>query len=372
MSKRLVVCCDGTWCTANLPIPSNVPKIALAVAPVDSAGTEQRVFYHPGVGTRWFDRYTGAMFGVGVSQAIRDAYRYIVANFEPGDELFLFGFSRGAFTARSLAGFIRNCGVLRRENIDRVDEAYALYRSRSDTAHPRSFEAQLFRRAYSHETRIRFIGVWDTVGALGIPLTGLPLVDLINQQWRFHDTDLSSTVDGAFHALAIDEHTSLFRPTLWTTQKHAPAHQRVEQVWFAGCHSDVGGGFRDHGLSDIALAWMIERSREYGLAFNPDATVAGQASGVATALAPDPLGRLHNGPTGIFRLLPHRYVRPIGTTDEAHEYVASSAQERHRLLPDYAPPNLVSYLDRAARVVAALPTTPARLVRDLVAARSGS
>jgi uncharacterized protein (DUF2235 family) len=382
MSKRLVVCCDGTWETANVRELTNVAKIALAIAPEDPAGVEQRTYYQPGVGTRWFDRYTGAIFGLGVGQAVRDAYRYIVQNFEPGDELFLYGFSRGAFTARSLAGFIRNSGVLRREHIDRLDEAYALYRSRKDTAHPRSVEAQLFRRAYSHETRIRFIGVWDTVGALGIPLTGLPLVDLINDQWRFHDTDLSSTVDAAFHALAIDEHASLFRPTLWTPQQHAPEHQRVEQVWFAGSHGDVGGGLRGHGLSDVALAWMVERSREYGLAFSPEDAAASEKSGAeksgaegsdaATDISPNPFGLLQLCHTGIFGLLPQRYVRPLGAVDAAHEYLASTAQERHRYLPDYAPSNLVAYLERGAREVPVLPTTRARLVRGLVADRSGS
>jgi len=377
MSKRLVVCCDGTWETANVRDLTNVAKIALAIAPEDSAGVEQRTYYQPGVGTRWLDKYAGAIFGLGVSPDVRNAYRYIVQNFDPGDELFLYGFSRGAFTARSLAGFIRNSGVLRREHIDRLDDAYALYRNRNDAAHPRSVEARLFRRAYSHETRIRFIGVWDTVGALGIPLTGVPLVDLINDRSRFHDTDLSSTVDAAFHALAIDEHASLFRPTLWTSQKHAPEHQRVEQVWFAGSHSDVGGGIRGHGLSDVALAWMVERSREYGLAFSPDDAAASEKSGAAeygaaTDISPNPLGPLHTGHVGIFGLLPQRYVRPLGAVDAAHEYLASTAQERHRLLPDYAPPNLVAYLERGAREMAVLPTTRARPVTGLVAARSGS
>src|SRR6266540_1375162 len=214
MSKRLVLCCDGTWNTAEQKSPTNVTKLYNALAREDAAGNEQRPFYHVGVGVKPSERIRGGAFGFGLSRNVKDTYRFIVENFEPGDELFFFGFSRGAFTARSTAGFVRNSGILRRENIDRVDQAYALYRSRS--AHPRGEEAQLFRNSYSHETRIRFIGVWDTVGALGIPLSGLRLVNLVNRRWQFHDTELSSTVDAAFQALAIDEQRGPFRPAIWT------------------------------------------------------------------------------------------------------------------------------------------------------------
>jgi uncharacterized protein (DUF2235 family) len=176
----------------------------------------------PGVGTTRGERIRGGAFGFGLSRDIRDTYRFLVQNFEPGDELFFFGFSRGAFTARSTVGLIRNSGILGREHADRVDEAYALYRSRSSQTHPRSVEA-LFRRSYSHETRIRFIGVWDTVGALGVPLSGLRLLNLINRRWQFHHTDLSTTVDGAFQALAIDEKRGPFQPTIWAQQAHANA-----------------------------------------------------------------------------------------------------------------------------------------------------
>jgi uncharacterized protein (DUF2235 family) len=173
--------------------------------PQDDNGREQRTFYHRGVGTNRWERIRGGVFGAGLSRDVRDAYRFLVQNYEPGDELFFFGFSRGAFTARSTAGFVRNCGILRRSQASRVDDAYSLYRSRSSTTHPRGIEASLFRRSYSHETRIGFIGVWDTVGVLGIPLDGLRLVNLLNRRWQFHDTNLSTTVDAACQALAIDE-----------------------------------------------------------------------------------------------------------------------------------------------------------------------
>src|ERR1700709_315688 len=175
--KRLVICCDGTWNTPDETkggnaCPTNVTKLALAVADEDQGGVSQRLYYHRGVGTSRGERFTGGAFGYGLSRDVRSAYRFIVDTYVPGDELFFFGFSRGAFTARSTAGFLRNVGVLRPENAHRLDEAYALYRDRATG--PQDVESELFRRSYSYETssfstRIRFIGVWDTVGALGIP-----------------------------------------------------------------------------------------------------------------------------------------------------------------------------------------------------------
>jgi uncharacterized protein (DUF2235 family) len=170
--KRLVICCDGTWnrpdqAKDRRPCPTNVTKLAMALADQDADGTAQRLYYHPGVGTHEGERLLGGIFGLGLSSDVRSAYRFVVENYDPGDEIFLFGFSRGAFTARSTAGLIRNAGILRRENIARVDEAYAPYRDRA--FRPRALESTLFRRAWSPEPRIRFIGVYDTVGALGIP-----------------------------------------------------------------------------------------------------------------------------------------------------------------------------------------------------------
>jgi uncharacterized protein (DUF2235 family) len=365
MSKRLVVCCDGTWNTpdqrtAGKPSSTNVTKIALAVAPQDHTGREQRMFYHLGVGTSRWDRISGGAFGFGVSRDVRDAYRFLVENFEPGDQLFFFGFSRGAFTARSTAGFVRNCGILRRSQAHRVDEAYDLYRRRSSTTHPRGIQATLFRRSYSYETRIHFIGVWDTVGALGIPFNGLRLVNLLNRRSQFHDTDLSTTVDAAFQALAIDEKRGPFRPTLWTRQADAPTDQTVEQVWFAGVHCDVGGGYPEHELSDIPLLWMADRARLAGLAFSPDAFVHMPGGDVLlsdidgslrsrTCVDPDPLGHLHNSCKGFYRVI-RRYIRRPNVTDES-QYVSSSAVERNKDIASYRPPGLIAYLNGHPRLM---------------------
>jgi uncharacterized protein (DUF2235 family) len=348
MSKRLVLCCDGTWNTPDQqtggrPCPTNVTKLALAVADAGDDGKPQRVFYHRGVGTSRWERLRGGAFGFGLSRNVRDTYRFIVENFEPGDELFFFGFSRGAFTARSTAGLVRNAGILRRENTDRIDEAYALYRDR--TTHPRGTESQLFRRSYSHETRIRFIGVWDTVGALGIPLSGLRWVNAFNRRWRFHDTDLSTTVDAAFQALAIDEQRRPFEPAVWRQQDDAK-DQRLEQVWFTGVHCDVGGGYTDGALADIALLWMADRARSCGLGFQSDAfpsVAPAGATNEVVVVGPDAMGELHDSRTALYRLVPP-FVRPIGEKDPAHEYAASTAVVRQNKDSRYAPPGLVAYL----------------------------
>ncbi|MEV8615544.1 DUF2235 domain-containing protein [Amycolatopsis sp. NPDC051373] len=336
MPKRILICCDGTWDSADLadgsvPAPSNVTRLALATAPADEAGTEQRVFYQSGIGTTR-QRLIGGAFGIGLSRNVREVYTYLVHTYEPGDEIFFVGFSRGAYTVRSVAGFIRNCGLLRREHGGLVKRAYGLYRDRGDKSHPRNTEATLFRRTYSHEPRIRFIGVWDTVGALGVPLTGFWPIDVFNRRFQFHDTALSSTVDAAFQALSIDEHRKPFVPSIWAPPT-APGTKQIEQVWFAGCHSDVGGGGQtQRGLSDVPLRWLASHAALNGLALLPD-----------FPCEPDALGPTFPSRTGFYRLLPS-VTRGIGTTDPKHEFVASSALTRHKVAADYAPPNLVGYL----------------------------
>ncbi len=353
--KRLVICCDGTWNFADQKSPTNVTKVALAVAPTDDEGREQRVFYHRGVGTHRWDRIRGGAFGMGLSRGVCDAYRFLVQNYEPGDELFFFGFSRGAFTARSTVGLVRNAGILRKENMPLIKKAYALYRSRTDTKTPRGREATLFRRSCSYEPRIRFIGVWDTVGALGVPGKSV-LFARFNKHWTFHNTDLSTYVDAAYQALAIDEKRGPFEPSLWKVQQSAAANQEVEQVWFSGAHSDVGGGYPDHGLSDIPLLWMVDRATRAGLAFQEDAFIreAPPASGAdaedavrsCTRVMPDPSAELHESRKGIYRLM-RPFVRKPDFSDASHQKVSATAVQRRLNDPTYAPTNFVDYLHDA-------------------------
>jgi len=318
MPKRLIICCDGTWNKPDqqqdgVPTPTNVTKVALAAAPQDAAGNPQMVFYDKGVGTDWYSKLIGGAFGAGLSKNIQDAYRFLIANYEPNDFLYLFGFSRGAYTARSLAGLIRNSGLLRREFSGKVEDAYTLYRRRDDKSHPTDTEATLFRRSFCNEPRIHFLGVWDTVGALGIPLDG-PL-RFINKAWQFHDVKLSRSVDHAYHALAIDEKRKAFAPTLWEQQENAGA-QVLEQVWFAGVHSNVGGGYPKRGLSDLALLWMLRKAEACDLRFDLARIPVAIRPNADPAAPPTP-DLPENSQTLFYKILGFGdYHRPIGKYDD--------------------------------------------------------
>ena len=347
--KRLVLCCDGTWNRADQksgdePCPTNVVKLAYRVAKRDGAGVAQVVYYDHGVGTgNTLDRLTGGAFGGGLEDNIHDAYRFLVANYEEGDEIFLFGFSRGAFTARSIAGMVRNCGILRRESVRHYTDAIELYRD--DGRHPDHPFSVDFRGQHSvcgeDPVKIRFIGVWDTVGALGIPVRGLR--GLTRSKHQFHDTELSGSVQLAFHALAIDERRAPFAPTLWL-EKPKP-DQQVRQVWFAGVHSDIGGGYPRTGLSDIPLRWMLDNAARHG----------GLAISEIGDLDPQPLAEMHQSRKGIYRLTPG-HDRPIGlsvthqgrSTDEpdATQSVHDSVRDRWRQDPSYRPGRLRDYFRR--------------------------
>ncbi|CAG0978281.1 hypothetical protein MTYP_01612 [Methylophilaceae bacterium] len=340
--KRIVICCDGTWNSPDktdqgVPIHTNVVKVAQAVKPIAANGTRQNMYYDPGIGTsgafmrRAFDGATGT----GLSRNVQEAYKFLVASYEPGDELYFFGFSRGAFTVRSLAGLIRNCGILRRDAMHMLEKGYMLYRSRSKASHPREKESVLFRRTYavSDIVPIKFVGVWDTVGALGNPL----LVNgYLSQRQQFHDTALSSTVMNAFQALAIDEKRRHFQATLWN-QQPGVQHQRLEQNWFVGVHSNVGGGYASTGLSDIALRWMVEKAGDCELELDD------------IPANPNPLEKRQESRTGLYRLTPvlHRPIDlPAPDMGATCEKLHGSVLERYRADPDYRPENLEDYFRR--------------------------
>lgn len=353
--KNIVVLCDGTWNRADQRCPTNVEK--LRVAAVD--GPEQIVRYVPGVGTDpgVLDRFLGGAFGLGLSARVMEAYRFVVENYTDGDRIYLLGFSRGAYTARSTAGMIRNVGVLRPAFRDErtYRRAMAIYRDRrSADLRPDGDTAVAFRAEHSVSPRIRFVGVWDTVGALGIPLGGLRLLNVVNRRAQFHDTQLSSTIEAAFHALAIDERRRAFRPTLWqlsTTARTGRASQQVEQVWFSGVHSNVGGGYPDTGLSDIALNWLAGRAAEHGLLFRtrPPGTGGPRERALEKWIGSDPRldAPLTDSRRGIFRL-GRRYVRRLGEDgSSATEAAFFTAQRRWTDDAAYrgTAANLASYLD---------------------------
>ncbi len=331
--------------------PTNVAKIALALADRDDGGNLQLLHYEAGVGTRRGERLIGGAFGVGLSRNVQECYRFLVDTYEPGDKLYFFGFSRGAYTARSAVGLVRNCGILRPEHRHRIKEAYALYRRPDKDSEPSGIAADLFRRSHSYsEIYMDFVGVWDTVGALGIPIDGFR-PPLLSRLWSFHDTKLSRYVLNAYQALAIDERRKPFKPTIWVQQDDAPS-QTLEQVWFAGVHSDIGGGYQDVGLSEIALLWMAEKARSCELAFKPDRLVptttnlddAAHREGIQ--VAPNYRGTVHNSRKGIYLLQP-AYDRRLAGDNGARVdggALASSAKTRYDEDERYRPPALSDWL----------------------------
>ena len=338
MVRRLIVCSDGTWNTPDqefrgVRAPTNVVKMARFILPQAPDGNPQILFYDAGVGTdNLLDMLSGGALGIGLSKNVRDAYRFLIHNYADGDEIYFFGFSRGAYTVRSAAGLIRNCGLLHKENVDRIPDAFSIYRKRDEGAD--TDEAIAFREKYSrHPMGIKFIGVWDTVGALGIPSDLFHFLG--RSRYEFHDVSLSRSVNFAFQAVAIDEERTFYRPALWSQHPEA-TNQVLEQSWFAGVHMDIGGGYPESGLSDAAFLWMKEKAEATGLAFDEE---------ILEALTPDPFGRLHVSRTFPFNLFPP-YSRPIGNGERSEETVHSGALKRHEEDSSYRPSNLISYLRR--------------------------
>jgi uncharacterized protein (DUF2235 family) len=251
MSKRIIFCADGTW--DDPESATNVYGLFKAI-PISSS---QIAYYDDGVGSDGtpLEKLTAGAFGDGLFQKIKDGYTKIAHVYEEGDEIFLFGFSRGAYTARSLAGMIAVCGLPTGDfDDDLVNDAFQAYRNKDQRA---AFEAKyaLFN------AKIKMVGVWDTVGALGIPA----IFGGIEVDYAFLDTTLHPDVLNAYQALAIDERRQEFPPTLWQQPAPAVPGQVLEQVWFAGVHCDVGGGYPETSLSDITLSWMLGKAVALGL-----------------------------------------------------------------------------------------------------------
>jgi len=261
MSKRIVFCADGTWDSSGNN--TNVYRIFKAL----QTTADQVPYYDDGVGADGLplDKLIGGAFGVGLFQKIKDGYSKIAQVYEKDDQLFLFGFSRGAYTARCLAGMIAVCGLPTANFTDQVVEtAFQAYRNKDQRA---ELLAQLNKNCDLFNAKLAMVGVWDTVGSLGIPAIFGGVSPLI---YGFLDTNLHPNVLHAYQALAIDERRGEFPATLWTSQ--APG-QTLEQVWFCGVHSDVGGSYPDDpdgtALSDLTLGWMMSKASALGLQFAP-------------------------------------------------------------------------------------------------------
>ena len=340
-NKSIVICSDGTGNTANKNRGTNVFKIFEAVDIyghwLDPSLRPQVAVYDDGVGTQNFNlvRLLGGAFGFGLGKNIRQLYTELIRVYEPGDSIYLFGFSRGAFTVRSLAAFIGICGILDRAKLGsedvqaRVTEAYRTYRAtfRDNGGKTKGAwdEAESFRRKHSvvneehapdGKVRIRFIGVWDTVDAVGLPFDELSGVLNGIFRFKFPDYVLGDHVLRACHALSIDDERRTFHPLLWDEageKRNVGEEERIEQVWFPGVHSNVGGGYPKQGMSLVSMHWMLVKAKDAGLRF----------VGCDRHLLADhqnPFDKLYDSRAGLavyYRYLP----RDIGTMCRKHSTV---------------------------------------------------
>lgn len=376
--KRIVILCDGTWNSSDSRTPTNVVRFSQALSSTGDRGVVQVPIYIQGVGTgrgptrisRKLDSVLGGGFGWGLMANIEEAYRHIVFLYDPGDEIFILGFSRGAYTARSLVGLIRSTGIIARDALHRVPEAIGRYRVLDDPkTHPSTDESHAFRADISpeiatseaerawraargmpapHLLRIRYLGVWDSVGALGVPAQVPLLGQLTSRRYRFHDANLSSMVSAARHAVALDERRRAFTPTRWENVSALNAKcgrtdgpPPYQELFFPGDHGSVGGGGDITDLSSIGLRWIIEGAQEAGLAFSAPhfARVRSEEN---------PLGPLRNTtepPTGFLNWVLRRNPRDREGPERLEELHASAltrwtAEAKGRAFKPYRPGSL--------------------------------
>ncbi len=333
MLESLIVCCDGTWNWPESRRETNVVRMVRSLHPNDG-DIAQIVHYHQGVGTGNFvDRVVGGGAGVGLTASVKACYGFLVDNYEKYDEIFIFGFSRGAFVARSLSGMIGTLGIMRKHEMDRFTDAWNWYWQDKEKRDPCVIE-RLAPKRY-RDVDVECVGVWDTVGALGIPGSRF-----CAKAFAFHETSLGRHVRHAFQALAIDEARGNFQGAVWVPynpRQETPAErcpgmpepapfdgdvQVLRQVWFPGVHSNIGGGYEEHGLSDSSFLWMVGQLKKHRL-------LAFDEGCVVRALAREdeehyPGGVLANSRTIFWRLLGAPVPRPvcvISETERVHESV---------------------------------------------------
>ncbi len=312
--KKIVILCDGT----GNEYGQNNTNVVLAYDVLDKTGS-QLAFYDPGVGTGgWeYDEGTGKLqaakdkaTGFGLQKNVEDAYRLLMARWEPDDEVYVFGFSRGAFTARALAGMLYKVGLLGPEHENLLEYASKLYNTSGNEE-----TAAGFKRTFGRRCPVHCIAVWDTVDSR-----------LMSAGKRFQDARLNPDVKFGFHAVAVDERRKDFPVLLWD-EAHVSPGQTIEQVWFPGVHCDVGGWYDERGLSNGALHWLLRKAGGVGLAID-EARLAKSV--------PDPHGKIHESYSGFWKFRgSKRRTIPEGAC--IHQSVI---ERRDQASNDYEPGNL--------------------------------
>lgn len=319
MAKNIIVCTDGTWDGAS----EDTNVVALSRMLLRTA--DQVVFYDDGVGVDGtpLEKLTGGAFGDGIFQKVKNGYSQVAQVYDAGDNLFLFGFSRGAYTARSIAGMIANCG-LPTGGFDNnlVDTAFNAYRNPAQRA---ALLATLGKYNL-YDAKITMVGVWDTVGALGIPA----LFGGVEADCQFLNTSLHPDVLNAYHALSVDERRGQFPATLWQLPSPPTPGQVLVQVYFAGVHCDVGGGYPETELSDITFGWMSGKAKALGALFNETALADYESIAAENAL-----GLKHESWSVIWGF-------PRSRTIDAASNLGNSIPIRFGTDATYRPPNLAT------------------------------
>jgi uncharacterized protein (DUF2235 family) len=383
--RRLILCFDGTW---NKPEDqTNVSRIYSAIADQHAGCPAQLKFYDEGVGSSQGSRVTGGALGWGLDANILEGYCWLINQyvasgdsppesdgevFTAGPDIFILGFSRGAFTARSLVGLINRCGLIKPGMIEKrvhpitkkedsratpdsalVKEAWQLYRREFDAGVESRLQEPCakFRRDHCYNVKVKVLGVWDTVGALGVPM--FSKTPLARAKYGFHDTSLGRIIENAYHAVAIDEQREDYQVALWSA-KHEPGTKEVEQRWFPGAHANVGGGYRDDLLPDPPLRWIAQMAIKHGLEFTDQQEMARGHLCAKCDLPQDfeLRGDEYLSPVrdsyadflgGTYRVLRTvsfrgRYYRPM-LTQGVNETIDESAHMKWSADPRYRPPN---------------------------------
>lgn len=359
--KRLAIYLDGTW--NSVDSNTNVWRMRALTAAKSKDDKSQLVYYSVGV-----NGVIGGMFGQGLDDNIRLAYEWLVENYNDGDEIFIFGFSRGAYTARALAGLIAIDGILKAGSPIGVAELFERYRKGNEETIWKLREMQQSGDAgklseqerwllkYSQPADVKMIGVWDTVGSVGLAAGNI--AGISRSQFDYLQTGLRIHILNGYHALAIDEHRKDFAPTLWTVHhpkdpKAVIAQPRplsgVEQRWFVGAHANVGGGYETDLLNQAPLRWLMKKAEALGLTFRSDVELDGDT---VTAPITDSYSKFGYG---IYQHISSPLYRPIGADPEmtedgtnptVNETIDASVFKRWRADAAYRPANLVEWAHR--------------------------
>ncbi len=370
--KRLVLFLDGTW--NSVDSNTNVWRMRALCAAKSKDGKPQLIYYSVGV-----NGFLGGVFGQGLDENIRLAYEWLIENYNEGDEIFIFGFSRGAFTARSLAGLVAIDGILKAGSPIGIAELFDRYKkgdeetiwklkeksAAGDIAGLPEQDKWLLK--YSQAANVNLVGVWDTVGSVGLAAGNIPGIS--RSSFDYLQTGLRIHILNAYHALAIDEHRNDFAPTLWDVRHpkdpnaviaQARPLTSVEQRWFVGAHANVGGGYQTDLLAQAPLRWMMKKAEAHGLSFRSEVDLDGDAVKAPIADSYKSFG------SGLYAVVSPPLYRTIGREpdvrdDGSHvnvnETIDSSVFERWRADAKYRPANLVEWAHRKNVDPAALATS---------------